>query len=47
VAHEYAALKRTLAVRHADDRLAYTEAKNDFITAVLRAARSERRTPSS
>jgi GrpB-like predicted nucleotidyltransferase (UPF0157 family) len=39
VAHEYAALKRTLAVQHADDQLAYTEAKADFIAAALADAR--------
>lgn len=33
---EYAALKRTLAARHRDDRDAYTEGKTAFITAVLR-----------
>lgn len=32
---EYAALKRHLAVLHADDRAAYTDAKGPFITRVL------------
>jgi GrpB-like predicted nucleotidyltransferase (UPF0157 family)/predicted kinase len=38
VARDYAALKRTLAGRHRDDRDAYTEAKAAFIADVLRAA---------
>jgi GrpB-like predicted nucleotidyltransferase (UPF0157 family)/chloramphenicol 3-O-phosphotransferase len=38
-AHEYAALKRSLADRYADDRVGYTEAKSEFIAAVLAAAR--------
>jgi GrpB-like predicted nucleotidyltransferase (UPF0157 family) len=37
-AREYAALKKTLAERHTDDGLSYTDAKTDFITGVLRAA---------
>ena len=32
----YAELKRALAARHGRDRAAYTDAKTDFITAVLR-----------
>jgi GrpB-like predicted nucleotidyltransferase (UPF0157 family) len=32
---EYANLKRALAARHGADRLAYTEAKSDFVMAVL------------
>jgi GrpB-like predicted nucleotidyltransferase (UPF0157 family) len=32
----YAALKRTLAAQHAEDREAYTAAKTDFILAVLK-----------
>jgi GrpB-like predicted nucleotidyltransferase (UPF0157 family) len=39
-AAEYALLKRTLADRHGEDRLGYTEAKSDFVAAALRAARS-------
>jgi GrpB-like predicted nucleotidyltransferase (UPF0157 family) len=39
VADEYAALKRDLAARHADDSLRYTEAKTEFVTGVLRQAR--------
>jgi GrpB-like predicted nucleotidyltransferase (UPF0157 family) len=39
VARDYAALKTELADQHGDDRLGYTIAKTDFITAVLRAAR--------
>jgi GrpB-like predicted nucleotidyltransferase (UPF0157 family) len=35
VAREYVALKRNLAARHRNDRLAYTEAKTEFIDAVL------------
>jgi GrpB-like predicted nucleotidyltransferase (UPF0157 family) len=35
VAAEYAALKRALAELHRDDRLAYTDAKTDFVTRVL------------
>ena len=31
----YAALKRELARKHADDRVAYTEAKNGFVRRVL------------
>lgn len=33
LAREYAALKRNLAARFADDREAYTEAKRQFIRA--------------
>jgi GrpB-like predicted nucleotidyltransferase (UPF0157 family) len=40
LAQEYAALKRSLARMHADDRLAYTNSKADFIAKVLQAARS-------
>ncbi len=40
-AAEYAALKRELAARHRDDRLAYTEAKSGFVEAVLSRCRSE------
>jgi GrpB-like predicted nucleotidyltransferase (UPF0157 family) len=39
VAREYAALKMRLAQRHGADQLGYTDAKTDFITGVLRAAR--------
>ena len=35
VARAYVALKRELAARHRNDRLAYTEAKTEFIDAVL------------
>ena len=41
VAAAYAALKRGLATRFADDREAYTDAKAAFIGAVLERARSE------
>lgn len=34
-AERYAALKRDLAARYADDREAYTEAKGDFIGAIM------------
>lgn len=36
----YAALKRTLVVRHGDDRCAYSEAKTEFIEAVLEQAQA-------
>ena len=44
LAAEYGALKQRLALRHAGDRAAYTEAKAPFVTAVLRgdASRSTR-----
>lgn len=35
LAAEYAALKRALAIRFRDDRPAYTDAKTDFVTAVV------------
>lgn len=35
VANEYAALKQALADRHRNERLAYTEAKDPFITRIL------------
>ena len=35
VARAYVALKRELAARHRNDRIAYTEAKTEFIDAVL------------
>jgi GrpB-like predicted nucleotidyltransferase (UPF0157 family) len=35
VARAYVALKRNLAARHRNDRIAYTEAKTEFIDAVL------------
>lgn len=35
LAQRYATLKQTLAVRHADDREAYTAAKSDFVRTVL------------
>jgi GrpB-like predicted nucleotidyltransferase (UPF0157 family) len=38
VAGEYGALKRLLVGRHSDDRTAYTEAKDPFITRVLERA---------
>lgn len=34
-AQRYVTLKQTLAVRHADDREAYTAAKSDFVRSVL------------
>jgi GrpB-like predicted nucleotidyltransferase (UPF0157 family) len=39
VTREYAALKTKLAEQHSDDRLGYTDAKTEFVTRVLRAAR--------
>jgi GrpB-like predicted nucleotidyltransferase (UPF0157 family) len=39
VGREYAALKKRLAEQHGNDELAYTNAKTDFITAVLGVAR--------
>jgi len=38
-AREYGALKKELAERYGDDSLAYGEAKTEFVTGVLRAAR--------
>lgn len=45
-AAEYAALKRALAERNRSDREAYTEAKSDFVRAVLERAARERETAS-
>jgi GrpB-like predicted nucleotidyltransferase (UPF0157 family)/chloramphenicol 3-O-phosphotransferase len=42
VAREYAALKRSLAERCRDDRAAYEEGKDGFVSGVLRAARETR-----
>jgi GrpB-like predicted nucleotidyltransferase (UPF0157 family) len=42
VAREYAALKRSLAERCRDDRLAYEDGKDGFVSRVLRAAREMR-----
>ena len=39
-AKEYAELKYRLASRHRDDREAYTEAKADFVSGVVRRARN-------
>ena len=39
-ATEYAELKHRLATRHRDDREAYTEAKADFVSEVVRRARN-------
>lgn len=44
VREAYAALKRDLAERHPSDRAAYTLAKTEFITAVLKDARRARPT---
>jgi GrpB-like predicted nucleotidyltransferase (UPF0157 family) len=41
LAGRYEELKRELAVRHRDDRLAYTEAKTDFIRGALRSLMGE------
>ena len=38
---EYANLKRRLAIKHAGDRIAYVEAKTEFIVRVLERARKE------
>ena len=46
VAGQYAALKRDLALRYRYERAAYTDAKSEFINAVLSRARSERQLPS-
>jgi GrpB-like predicted nucleotidyltransferase (UPF0157 family) len=43
VAHEYAALKESLAGRHALDREAYTEAKGPFVQMVIEQAMDARR----
>ena len=42
---EYAALKSELASRFADDREAYTDAKSDFIRAIVNEARASQRLP--
>ncbi len=42
VAREYADLKMRLSARHDRDRVAYTEAKTDFVTAVTARAKSQR-----
>ena len=39
LARDYEAVKRDLAIAHADDRRAYTDAKGPFIRAVIREAR--------
>jgi GrpB-like predicted nucleotidyltransferase (UPF0157 family) len=39
-ANGYAELKHRLASRHRDDREAYTEAKADFVSEVVRLARN-------
>jgi GrpB-like predicted nucleotidyltransferase (UPF0157 family) len=46
-AGEYAALKLGLAERYGDDRLAYTDAKTEFIARAMDAARSPSVEPSS
>lgn len=40
IARDYEAVKRELAMAHADDRRAYTDAKGPFIRAVIRDARA-------
>lgn len=40
VASEYAALKKSLAEQHAEDRLGYLEGKSEFVTRVLELSRS-------
>ena len=42
---DYEALKRDLAIRHADDREAYAKGKDDFVDAVVRAAGGAERRP--
>jgi GrpB-like predicted nucleotidyltransferase (UPF0157 family) len=42
---EYAALKSHLASRFTEDREAYTDAKSDFIRAIVNQARASRRLP--
>jgi GrpB-like predicted nucleotidyltransferase (UPF0157 family) len=37
-ARRYAALKRNLAIRHGQDREAYTDAKADYVTTVMTKA---------
>jgi GrpB-like predicted nucleotidyltransferase (UPF0157 family) len=37
---EYATLKKALADRYGEDRLGYTDAKSEFVTRALQAARS-------
>jgi GrpB-like predicted nucleotidyltransferase (UPF0157 family) len=41
-ARAYARLKRSLAIKHRNDRTAYTEAKAGFVRAVLERARSDK-----
>lgn len=45
VAREYAELKLRLSERHSGDRVAYTKAKTDFVTAVTRKAKDSVRDP--
>lgn len=42
---DYEALKRDLAIRHADNREAYAKGKDDFVDAVVRAAGGAERRP--
>jgi GrpB-like predicted nucleotidyltransferase (UPF0157 family) len=42
---DYEAIKRDLAIRHADDREAYAKGKDDFVDAVVRAAGGPDRRP--
>ena len=39
IAADYAALKKELAAEHGNDRIGYTDAKDEFVSRVLRAAR--------
>lgn len=41
VAREYAGLKSRLATEHGEDRLGYTDAKDEFVAHVLRAAETQ------
>ena len=41
LARRYAQLKRELACRYPDDRMAYTEAKTEFVAEALRTWRGE------
>ena len=45
IRRDYEALKRDLAIRHADDREAYAKGKDDFVDAVVRAAGGAERRP--
>jgi GrpB-like predicted nucleotidyltransferase (UPF0157 family) len=45
IAREYGELKRKLAAEHPSDRVAYTQAKSDFIGRITSLARRHYRQP--